>query len=78
MMKLKTVLVRVSQIVASAAMALAVLTVNSTCYCYSYQPDIPQALKKHDSQMAEELAHEHILNTMKNMDSYGWDRLIQQ
>ena len=48
MMKLKTVLVRVSQIVASAAMALAVLTVNSTCYFYSYQPDIPQALKKHD------------------------------
>lgn len=48
MKKLKTVLVRVSQIAASAAMALAVLTVNSTCYCYSYQPDIPQALKKHD------------------------------
>lgn len=39
---------------------------------------IVEALKKHDSQMAEELAHEHILNTMKNMDSYGWDRLIQQ
>lgn len=48
MTKVKTVFVRISKIMAPVALALAVLTVNSTCFCYSYQPDVPQSLKKHD------------------------------
>ncbi len=39
---------------------------------------IVEALKNHDAKMAEKLATEHIKNTMKNMDRYGWDELIEQ
>lgn len=33
--------------------------------------DIVDAIKKRDGQLAEELAHEHIKNTIKNMDEQG-------
>jgi len=33
--------------------------------------DIVAAIKKRDGQLAEALAHEHIINTMKNMDEQG-------
>lgn len=39
---------------------------------------IVEALKNHDAKMAEKLATEHIKNTMKNMDRYGWDALIEE
>lgn len=39
---------------------------------------IVEALKNHDAKMAEKLATEHIKNTMKNMDRYGWDKLLEQ
>lgn len=39
---------------------------------------IVEALKSHDAKMAEKLATEHIKNTMKNMERYGWDELIEQ
>lgn len=39
---------------------------------------IVEALKNHDAKMAEKLATEHIKNTMKNMDRYGWDELIEE
>ena len=32
---------------APLAMALAVVTVNSTCFFYTYQPEVPEKLK-HD------------------------------
>jgi len=33
--------------------------------------DIVEAIKKRDGQLAEALAHEHIINTIKNMDEQG-------
>jgi DNA-binding GntR family transcriptional regulator len=33
--------------------------------------DIVDAIKKRDGQLAEALAHEHIINTIKNMDEQG-------
>ena len=36
---------------------------------------IVEALKQHDEQKAEKLANEHIMNTINNMDRYGWDKL---
>lgn len=39
---------------------------------------IVEALKLHDAKQAEELANAHIMNTIRNMDNYGWDNLLKQ
>lgn len=39
-------LTKVSKIAAALTMALAIVTVNSTCFFFSHQPDIPEKLKK--------------------------------
>lgn len=39
---------------------------------------IVEALKSHDAEQAEKLANEHMMNTIRNMDSYGWDNLLKQ
>lgn len=39
---------------------------------------IVQALKKHNADEAEKLANEHIMNTIRNMDSYGLENLLKQ
>jgi DNA-binding GntR family transcriptional regulator len=39
---------------------------------------IVEALKVHDADKAEELANQHMMNTIKNMDNYGWDNLLKQ
>lgn len=37
---------------------------------------IVEALKRHDADEAECLANEHMMNTIRNMDNYGWDNLL--
>ena len=39
---------------------------------------IVEALKVHDAAKAEELANAHMMNTIRNMDNYGWDNLLKQ
>ena len=39
---------------------------------------IVEALKKHDADQAEKLANEHMMNTIRNMDSYGLENLLKQ
>lgn len=39
---------------------------------------IVEALKLHDAEQAEKLANEHVMNTIRNMDNYGWDNLLKQ
>ena len=39
---------------------------------------IVEALKAKDSKKAEKLATLHMMNTIKNMDQYGWDNLLKQ
>lgn len=34
---------------------------------------ILEALKERDAEKAEKMAHQHIMNTLKNFDSYGWE-----
>ena len=36
-----------------------------------------EALKQHDEKMAEKLADEHIMNTVKNMEAYGLENLLK-
>lgn len=38
---------------------------------------IVEALKQHDAGEAERLATTHMLNTIANMDKYGWDNLLK-
>lgn len=38
---------------------------------------IVEALKAKDSKKAEELATIHMMNTIQNMDQYGWDNLLK-
>lgn len=38
---------------------------------------ILEAVKERDEKKAEQLANLHIINTMKNIDSYGWDNITQ-
>lgn len=38
---------------------------------------ILEALKKHDQIQAEQLATDHMLRTIANMDQYGWDNLLK-
>lgn len=47
--KTTDIILKLSKKVAPFAMALAVLTANSTCYFFSYQPDVPETLKRHNS-----------------------------
>lgn len=37
---------------------------------------IVEALKLHDADEAERLANEHMMNTIRNMDNYGWENLL--
>lgn len=37
---------------------------------------IVEALRKHDGEMAQKQANQHMMNTMRNMDRVGWDNLI--
>lgn len=37
---------------------------------------IVEALKLHDADKAEKLANEHMMNTIRNMDNYGWENLL--
>lgn len=39
---------------------------------------IVEALKSHDAAQAEKLANVHMMNTIKNMDRYGWENLLKQ
>lgn len=39
---------------------------------------IVEALKEHDVEEAEKLANEHMMNTIRNMDSYGLENLLKQ
>jgi cyclic lactone autoinducer peptide len=45
-MRVKTFLAKMSKMVAPLALALAVLTANSTCFFLSYQPNEPERLKE--------------------------------
>lgn len=46
MKQLKRLFETVSRFAAPLAMGLAILTANSTCFCFSYQPEEPEGLKK--------------------------------
>lgn len=37
-----------------------------------------EALKLHDADLAEKLANEHVLNTISNIDHYGWENLLKK
>lgn len=38
---------------------------------------IVEALKAHDAKEAERLADMHLMNTIRNMDNYGWENLLK-
>lgn len=38
---------------------------------------ILEALKEKNAERAEQLANQHIMNTIKNIDSYGWDDVLK-
>ncbi|MBP3488187.1 MAG: GntR family transcriptional regulator [Roseburia sp.] len=38
---------------------------------------IVEALKAHDAKAAERLADMHLMNTIRNMDNYGWENLLK-
>lgn len=45
--KLSNLISKTSRLVAPFALALAIMTANSTCYFFSYQPDVPKGLDKY-------------------------------
>ena len=45
--KLFKIVNRAGEIVAPLALAMAIMTANSTCYFFSYQPDLPKSLDKY-------------------------------
>lgn len=45
-MKVRNIIIKFSKIMARVTMALAIVTVNSTCFWYSHQPEVPESLKK--------------------------------
>lgn len=45
--KLFNLISKTSRLVAPFALALAIMTANSTCYFFSYQPDVPKSLDKY-------------------------------
>lgn len=48
MIKNNLILVKISSIIAPIVLQLATLTANSTCFFYSYQPKVPDLIKKND------------------------------
>lgn len=42
-----SIISKAGKITAPLALALAIMTANSTCYFFSYQPDVPQGLEKY-------------------------------
>lgn len=40
----KMLLMKLCHMLAPLALALAVITVNATCWCFTYQPDVPHEL----------------------------------
>ena len=38
---------------------------------------IVEALKAHDAEKAQQLANQHIMNTIHSYDRYGWDNAIK-
>ena len=44
--KLIFFITKASEIVAPLALALAVMTANSTCFFFTYQPEVPNSLQK--------------------------------
>jgi cyclic lactone autoinducer peptide len=47
MKTIKSYIIQMSKIVAPLALALAVLTANSTCICFTNQPKEPDSLRKY-------------------------------
>lgn len=45
--KILNLINKTSKFVAPLALALAIMTANSTCYCFTYQPDVPKSLDKY-------------------------------
>lgn len=45
--KLSNLINKTSKFMAPFALALAIMTANSTCYFFSYQPDVPKSLNKY-------------------------------
>ena len=45
--KLFNLISKTSRLVAPFALVLAIMTANSTCYFFSYQPDVPKGLDKY-------------------------------
>lgn len=42
-----SIIYKAGKITAPLALALAIMTANSTCYFFSYQPDVPKSLDKY-------------------------------
>ena len=47
MKKISFILSKVMKFSAPLALALAILTANSACYYFSYQPDVPRSLDRY-------------------------------
>lgn len=45
--KLSHLINKTSKFAAPFALALAIMTANSTCYFFTYQPDVPKSLDKY-------------------------------
>lgn len=45
--KLSYLINKTSKFAAPLALALAIMTANSTCYFFTYQPDVPKSLDKY-------------------------------
>jgi cyclic lactone autoinducer peptide len=45
--KIANMINKSSKIIAPFALALAIMTANSTCFFFSYQPDVPKSLDKY-------------------------------
>lgn len=45
--KIMSILAKSGKFAAPIALALAILTANSTCYFFSYQPDVPKSLDRY-------------------------------
>ena len=41
------IIIKTSKYITPLVMALAIMTVNSTCYFFTHQPDIPRSLDKY-------------------------------
>lgn len=52
---LKKLITKSTEVVAPLALALAVMTANSTCFFFTYQPEVPESLKKYRASHRHEL-----------------------